>query len=61
MTTPVEQPTILEGFCPRHDFQEFPPSPQPRKVRMGLPSWDGTSEFTFKLLCGCTWTWKEKA
>ena len=54
--------TPMEGFCPKHDYQEFPPIPEtaPRKLRMGFPEWDGKKEFTFSLLCGCTWTWKEK-
>ena len=59
-STPLDELTILEGFCPKHDFQMFPPNPQPRKLRMGFPEWDGKKEFTFSLLCGCTWTWKEK-
>ena len=24
------------------------------------PEWDGKAEFTFELLCGCTWTWRER-
>ena len=60
MTATQQTIPTLEGFCPKHEYQEFPPSPEPRKLRMGFPEWNGKDEFTFQLLCGCTWTWKEK-
>lgn len=60
MTTEI--PTQI-GYCPRHGIQEptrLPGAPTVIKTdAVVFPTWKGESPFTFRMFCGCTWTWKE--